>query len=147
MVSQRRQHLGSVPCMPWQTQCRPHRRQCLGLRNIVNIVGEDTYTPTLPALLLFTPYFAPDLPLLFTPALPHLYPYFTPTHAQGARVGVGVGWGGDGAGGGNGAHHDSSHSQRLLYVSSPTMFTMLRKPRHRLRCGRRCACQGMIAKD
>ena len=42
MVSQRRQHLGPVP--PWQTQRRPHRRRCLGLRNIVNIVGEDIYT-------------------------------------------------------------------------------------------------------
>ena len=43
--AQRRQHLRAAPYrQPWQTQRRPHRRRCLGLRNIVNIVGEDTYT-------------------------------------------------------------------------------------------------------
>ena len=143
MVSQRLQHLGSVPCNHALAYVTPsHRGRCLGLRNIVNVVGEDTYThvrmhaltytyirtptlqpahthkiipaythpltymrthaytPTLPALPLFTPYFAPTLPLFYpylTPILPLFYPHF-PTYFYSLlyphpRPGGGRGWG------------------------------------------------------
>ena len=43
-MSQRREHLRAAPYRQALADATPHRRRRLGLRNIVNIAGEDTYT-------------------------------------------------------------------------------------------------------
>ena len=93
--------------MSWQMQRRPHRRRCLGLRNIVNIVGEDTYTHVRMHALTYTHIRTPtSQPALMTRI--HSYPH---THIRNIHLHTCL--------------HMHTHLRYLLYPNLPPTIPLL----------------------